>query len=247
MSDGTVFKVGELAARSGLSVRTLHHYDEIGLLVPSRRTPAGHRLYGRDDLERLQRIRSLKQLGFSLDEIAACLDDPRYTLARTLRMHRERLDEGIERMRRLRARLARLERICEEGAASAEEILETIEETTMIEKYYTPEQLERLAARREEIGEEAIEDVHGRWADLTRRVNAAMADGLRPGSAQVNALAHEWRELTRETVAGFTGGDPGLKRSLDRLWREEPDAGARWGMGADVREYMSRAMAALGD
>jgi len=117
----------------------------------------------------------------------------------------------------------------------------------MIEKYYTPEQLERLAARREEIGEEAIGDVQNRWADLTRRVNAAMADGLEPESDEVRALAREWRELTRETVAGFTGGDPGLKQSLDRLWREEPDAGARWGMGADVREWIGRAMAALAD
>lgn len=247
MSEETVFRVGELAERSGLSVRTLHHYDEIGLLVPGRRTPSGHRLYGREELDRLQRIRSLKQLGFSLEEIGACLDDPRYTLPRTLALHRERLDDGIEHMRRLRERLARLERLAEQGAASAEEILETIEVTTMIEKYYTPEQLERLAARREEIGEEAIGDVQNRWADLTRRVNAAMADGLEPESDEVRALAREWRELTRETVAGFTGGDPGLKQSLDRLWREEPDAGARWGMGADVREWIGRAMAALAD
>lgn len=148
-------------------------------------------------------------------------------------------------MRRLRARLARLERLVEEGADSAEEILETIEVTTMIEKHYTPEQLERLAARRKEVGEEAIEDVQNRWADLTRRVNAAMAEGLEPESDDVRALAREWRDLTRETVAGFTGRDPGLKESLGRLWREQPDAGAAWGMGAEVREYMGRAVAAL--
>lgn len=247
MSAETVFKVGEVAERTGLSVRTLHHYDEIGLLVPSRRTPAGHRLYGRGELDRLQRIRSLKQLGFSLEEIAACLADPRYTLAETLRLHRERLDDGIEHMRRLRARLARLERLVGEGADSAEEILETIEVTTMIEKYYTPEQLERLAARREEIGEDTIEDVQNRWVDLTRRANEAMAGGLDPESEALRPLAREWRALTRETVAGFTGGDPGLGESLSRLWREQPDTGARWGMGADVREYMGRAVAALDD
>jgi len=245
-ADG-VFKVGELAERSGLSVRTLHHYHEIGLLVPSRRTPSGHRLYGREELDRLQRIRSLKQLGFSLEEIGACLEDPRYTLARTLRMHRERLDDGIEHMSRLRERLARLERLVEEGADSAEEILETIEVTTMIEKYYTPEQLERLAARRVELGAEAIEIVERRWTDLARRVNAAIADGLEPESPEVAGLAREWRDLTRETVAGFTGGDPGFEASLDRAWKEEPDMGAKWGMGAGVRAYMGRAMAALED
>lgn len=60
-------KVGELAARTGLTVRALHHYDEIGLVSPGARTPAGHRLYGRDDVERLQQVQSLRAMGMSLD------------------------------------------------------------------------------------------------------------------------------------------------------------------------------------
>ena len=59
----TAIKVGEVAKRTGLSVRTLHHYDEIGLLSPSRRTASGHRLYGAGELARLQQIKSLRQLG----------------------------------------------------------------------------------------------------------------------------------------------------------------------------------------
>ena len=58
-------KVGELAKRTGLSIRTLHYYDEIGLLQPSETTPSGHRVYGANELARLQRIKSLRQLGFS--------------------------------------------------------------------------------------------------------------------------------------------------------------------------------------
>lgn len=62
-------KVGELAERTGLSVRTLHHYDEIGLLSPVGRTGSGHRLYGGEELTRLAQIVSLRQLGLSLDAI----------------------------------------------------------------------------------------------------------------------------------------------------------------------------------
>ncbi|HKO00391.1 MAG TPA: MerR family transcriptional regulator, partial [Thermoanaerobaculia bacterium] len=69
-----LFKVGELAKRTGMSVRTLHHYDAIGLLQPSRRSESGHRLYDRDDVARLQQIKSLRQLGFALDEIRELLD-----------------------------------------------------------------------------------------------------------------------------------------------------------------------------
>lgn len=65
----SAWKVGDLAGRTGLSVRTLHHYDEIGLLSPSGRTGSGHRLYSAEDVLRLQRIRSLRALGFSLEEI----------------------------------------------------------------------------------------------------------------------------------------------------------------------------------
>ena len=64
-------KVGELARRTGLTIRTLHHYDEIGLLKPSGHTESGHRLYTSSDITRLQQVVSLRQLGFSLDEADA--------------------------------------------------------------------------------------------------------------------------------------------------------------------------------
>jgi DNA-binding transcriptional MerR regulator len=68
------FRVGDVAAATGVTVRTLHHYDEIGLLVPSARSQAGHRLYGDADLRRLYRILALRGMGMPLSEIAATLD-----------------------------------------------------------------------------------------------------------------------------------------------------------------------------
>lgn len=240
-----MLKVGEVARRTGLTVRTLHHYDEIGLLRPGGRTAAGHRLYGRRELERLQQIRSLRQLGFSLEETGACLEDPSRSLPATLAEHRVRLDERLEALRRLRERLLRLERRARSGEATTDDLLRTIEETTMIEKYYSEEQLETLAARREEVGEERIRAVQDRWASLTERVNAAIDAGLEPTNESVAALARDWRDLTRETVRGFAGGDAGIRASLGRMWREEPRMGSAWGMGPDVREYMRKAVACL--
>jgi MerR family transcriptional regulator, thiopeptide resistance regulator len=75
------WKVGTLAQATGLTVRALHHYDHIGLLSPSRRTAAGHRLYTADDVARLYRIRLLRGLGFPLEQIAAALQDPQWQLA----------------------------------------------------------------------------------------------------------------------------------------------------------------------
>ncbi len=70
------YSVGQVADLAGVTVRTLHHYDEIGLLVPGARSHAGHRRYGDDDLDRLQQILFYRELGFPLDEVAALLDDP---------------------------------------------------------------------------------------------------------------------------------------------------------------------------
>jgi DNA-binding transcriptional MerR regulator len=74
----TSWTVGEVAALAGVSVRTLHHYDAVGLVVPSSRSRTGYRHYARADLERLQEVLLWRRLGFGLDEIAALLDDPRH-------------------------------------------------------------------------------------------------------------------------------------------------------------------------
>ena len=73
-----VWKIGELARRTGLTVRTLHHYDEIGLLSPAERSDGGHRVYDEAAVQRLYRIVSLRSLGFPLDAIAEALDSERF-------------------------------------------------------------------------------------------------------------------------------------------------------------------------
>lgn len=93
------YEVGAVASLSGVTVRTLHHYDRIGLLRPSDRTPAGYRLYDEDDLERLQRILFYRELGFDLDRIRQLMAGDR-TIG---------LSQMREQHRLLRLRIARLE------------------------------------------------------------------------------------------------------------------------------------------
>ena len=98
-------KVGELAKRTGLTVRTLHHYDEIGLLRPSLHTESGHRLYTAGDVARLQQVLSLRQLGFALEEVRDCLDRPGFSPLEVIRLHVARLRDRIARQRKLCERL----------------------------------------------------------------------------------------------------------------------------------------------
>src|SRR5438477_12420865 len=90
-----LWKVGDLAKRTGLTVRTLHHYDAIGLLLPSGRTGSnhgsGHRLYTAADVARLQQILSLKMLGFGLEQIGEYLRRDDYDPRQVIRLHLDRV------------------------------------------------------------------------------------------------------------------------------------------------------------
>ncbi|AKN70629.1 transcriptional regulator [Streptomyces sp. PBH53] len=97
------YSVGQVAGFAGVTVRTLHHYDEIGLLVPSERTYAGHRRYSDADLDRLQQILFYRELGFPLDEVAALLDDPDADPRSHLRRQHDLLTARIEKLQKMAA------------------------------------------------------------------------------------------------------------------------------------------------
>jgi DNA-binding transcriptional MerR regulator len=205
-------KVGELARRTGLTVRTLHHYDEIGLLRPSLHTEAGHRLYTAADVARLQQVRSLRQLGFSLEEARACLDRPGFSPLEVIRFHLGRLREQIELQRQLCARLEALAALFQTaGEVSADEFLRTIEVMTMIEKLYTPEQMKQFEEAGKQVGPEEIQAVQDGWAALLPEVRASLH--LDPASPEAQALGRRWEELTERTMRGYQNF-PELKQAL---------------------------------
>ena len=128
------WKVGALAKATGLTVRALHHYDHIGLLSPSARSPAGHRLYTADDLARLYRISLLRRLGFRLEQISSVLNDPEWQLAPAVRRHLDHTRERAAIAARLSSRLsvmaAELDR---QDHPAAEELFATLEDMTMLD------------------------------------------------------------------------------------------------------------------
>src|SRR6185437_703212 len=201
------WKVGELARNTGMSVRALHHYDEIGLLRPSLRTPAGHRLYDRVDIERLQQIHSLRSMGISLDETKRMLDGAAASPRQVIDLHLARLQEQMVIQKQLVRRLKALaHHIDTAKPASLEELCKTIEEMMQVEKYFTPEQLEVLEERRISVGEERMHAVRDDWNEIIPKVRAAMENGTDPANPEVLALARRWKALVEE----FTGGDPAI-------------------------------------
>ncbi|AKT40158.1 MerR family transcriptional regulator [Chondromyces crocatus] len=240
-SDLRRWKVGELAKRTGISVRTLHHYDEIGLFSPSHRSRAGHRLYGPEDLLRLQQILSLRQLGLSLEEIGDTLKRRGTSAAQVVADHLVRVRDRIQHLSRLAVRLESLATALErQEAVSPDDLLKTMEAMIMFEKYYSEEQLQKLAARREALGDDVIRETEAEWPKLIAAVRAEMEKGTEPAHPEVQKLAARWKEL----IERFTGGDPGIRASLQKMYENEPSVAEKNHMDPAMMKFIGDAWAA---
>jgi DNA-binding transcriptional MerR regulator len=235
--------VGALARRTGLTVRTLHHYETIGLLEASQRTEAGHRRYTDADLARLQQVVSLRAIGLPLGEIRRVLDegvDPRGAVDRLLAHLHEQVEQAGRLIGRLDA-IAAQYRAAE--AVSAEDLIHTIRLTIMFEKHYTPEQLEQIKQRGAEVGEARIAEVQQEWSTLFGEFDRHREAGTDPASPAVQELVKRAEGLIGE----FTGGDGGIRRSLNAAVQEDPQAMyRRWGISPELGAYYGRAMEARG-
>ena len=233
-----------MADAAGLTVRALRHYDEVGLLVPSERTAAGYRLYSDGDVGRLYRILALRELGFSLEEIGSTLlregADPRPAV----RSHLERIDEQLRLSEQLRARLTRILDVLDRSVEpSGDLFIDAIEVMTRMERYYTPEQLAQLSERAEALGEEGMTRAQDDWARLIAEVEAERAAGTDPADPRLTPLVERWTALVEQ----FTGGDPGIRASLQRLYESEgPERASHGAVNAATMAYAKRAMEARG-
>lgn len=227
-------KIGEVARRTGLTVRTLRHYEAIGLMPKAARNEGKQRLYGVAEIERLQQIVSLRQLGLRLDEIKAMLDRPAMAPRAALTWQLAHVEQQLAALTRLRDRLLLVTQSIRSGASpSLDELFATLEMMTMVEQQYTPEQLEWLANRRGEVGEERIKQVEAEWPVLIDEVAAAIDSGIAVDDPHVVALAARWRGLVHE----FSGGKREIENAAQRVWDEQGDDLARThGLNPRIRE-----------
>jgi MerR family transcriptional regulator, thiopeptide resistance regulator len=129
------WKVGALAEATGVTVRALHHYDHVGLLRPSRRNDAGHRLYTAEDVTRLYRIILLRRLGFSLEQIGSVLEEPEWQLVPAVSRHLEHTKQRAAVAARLCTRLSTMSaELARRDSPSPEQLFATLEEMTMLDE-----------------------------------------------------------------------------------------------------------------
>jgi MerR family transcriptional regulator, thiopeptide resistance regulator len=242
-----LFQAREFANLTGVTVRTLHHYDRLGLLKPSRYSQAGYRLYRKSDLQRLEQIVALKFIGFSLSEIKRILSHGSIDLATALRQQREAITEKRDRLDLAVRAIQRAEYVLglsrEPDSESLVKIIEVINMQNHMDwskKYYSEEGQREIQKRAASIPTEVIEQAQGDWVVLIKEVEAAVACGESPGSENAQALAARWSEL----IKGFTGGNPEVQKGLNKMYadRNNWQASMPKPFGDEVQSFIVKAM-----
>jgi DNA-binding transcriptional MerR regulator len=214
------YRVGEVATLTGVSIRTLHHYDRIGLLRPSAHSDAGYRLYAAEDVLRLQQILTLRYLGFPLKRIGPLLDRPDFDLVASMRIQCGALRNRIAELERIEAavgelvdrRLATGEWSWELVASASTAVQHGLSHGgTEMEDRYTPEQMRQFAALRQTIPAGEIAAVEQGWTALLADVRANR--DLDPSSPAARDLADRWQSLTDRTMRGY-GSQPSLRDAI---------------------------------
>lgn len=196
--NGKKYRVKELAELSGVTVRTLHHYDNIGLLVPAERTGAGYRRYDEDDLLRLQQILVGRELGLPLEQIKRLLSDPELDRRETLLAHREQLVVRARQteimIRSIDAALAALDGDKEMQAA---EIFEGFDpsryEEEVLERWGETDAYKEAARRTGNYSKEDWVRIKAENDDLMRQLAARLAAGASSDDEDVLDLAEGLR------------------------------------------------------
>ncbi|VEB97132.1 Multidrug transporter activation protein [Cedecea lapagei] len=227
-----LFKVGELAKRAGITVRTLHHYEAMGLLLPSARTAAGYRLYNRQDITRLHHIQALSRMGMSLKEVRDCLERQALSLNEILDSQISMLDGQLAEIVTLRQRLVTLRETLHSGAEpDLEEWLTTLELMTMYDRYFSKEELRRLPF--------AQPDSHrdDQWKQLVGEVAALSQQGVPPSDVRAQQLATQWMGMLERDTAG----EPDFLVRLNAMHEAEPDMVRQTGISPEMTDYVTRA------
>jgi DNA-binding transcriptional MerR regulator len=227
------YTVGQVARMSGVSVRTLHHYDEIGLLAPSARSASGYRLYGLADLERLRRTLFYRELDFGLDQIAAMLDDPGVRGPEQLRAQHRLLRERLTRTEHL------LTAIETEMEALSMGISLTPEEQLDVFGPETPAKHEAEAQERwghteawRESRRRATAYTKQDWIEIKAQADANLADfaqAMAAGEAATGETARRLAEEHRQQISRwFYECSPAMHARLAELYVADPRFAAHY-------------------
>ncbi|KLF82206.1 MerR family transcriptional regulator [Enterobacter hormaechei subsp. steigerwaltii] len=229
-----LIQVGELAKRAGITVRTLHHYEQTELLLPSARSAAGYRLYNLADVQRLHMIQALAKAGLELAEIRDFLEQRSLSLAELLDGQITLLDKQLRSIHTLRNRLVELRTgLTDDTTPDLESWLQTLELMNMYDRWFSKEELQQLPFA---VEKEALADI---WAGLVTEVKHLLEQNVSVTDARATDLASRWMERLEQDTAG----KPEFLTRLNEMHSVEPQMQAQTGITPEITDYITRAFA----
>jgi DNA-binding transcriptional MerR regulator len=246
MKDQRLIK--EFALLTGTTVRTLHHYDQIGLLRPSGRRPNGYRVYTQTDLLRLEQIVALRFLGLSLREIKRILDSPALTLEKSLKVQAGIIAEEARRLEGAGRALRQVFGQLEKGKkADFNKVITIIKEIHMdeekkknwAERFFTPEEMAEFKEIGKGYAPAQMEAYQKKWAALIEEVKSNL--GTDPAGPLGQELARRWQALFNAAY----GKHPDLKKRIGEAYRSGAMPAEYQTFSPEVWEFISRAISSL--
>ena len=229
-----LIQVGELAKRAGITVRTLHHYEQTELLLPSARSAAGYRLYNLADVQRLHMIQTLAKAGLELAEIRDFLEQRSLSLAELLDGQITLLDKQLRSIHTLRNRLVELRTgLTDDATPDLESWLQTLELMNMYDRWFSKEELQQLPFA---VEKEALADI---WSGLVTEVKHLLEQNVSVTDVRATDLASRWMERLEQDTAG----KPEFLTRLNEMHSVEPQMQEQTGITPEITDYITRAFA----
>ncbi|WP_084820722.1 MerR family transcriptional regulator [Clostridium sp. C8] len=231
-------KIGDLANMTGITVRTLHYYDEIGLLKPSRVTEKGHRLYNMKSVTELYQIISMKDIGFNLDEIKELLIFKNVNILDLIEIQISNVQEEIAQKQQLFCKLLKLkENLKDNKNLSSEDIKEVIPFINLSsDKFFTKEQFNELKDRLINFNSEA--DGAEEWVAFISKLKHCYRKGLSKIDIKAIECIRYWRNITNRIV----GEDEQMKDSISSFHASQNSTQLRYGLTDELYKYLMSLM-----
>ena len=229
-----LIQVGELAKRAGITVRTLHHYEQTGVLLPSARSAAGYRLYNLADVQRLHMIQALAKAGLELAEIRDYLEQESLSLTELLDAQITLLDKQLRSIHTLRDRLVELRAgLLDDATPDLESWLQTLELMNMYDRWFSKEELQQLPFA---VQKDALSAI---WSGLVAEANALLEYHIPVTDERAKDLATRWMERLEQDTAG----KPEFLTRLNEMHSVEPQMQVQTGITPEMTDYITRAFA----
>lgn len=240
-----MYTIGQLSKKTGVTIRTLDYYDQIGLIVPHSKTAGGHRLYSDENVMRLEQVLALKYMNFSLEQIKDVLDS-------SIRTYKETIEEQLCMVRQEQIRLEALEQalyavLCSiefEGETNWHIIFDIIRlfqqdpeaATHLLEDYLTKEEIEKIMSRNQQMTKEQVLE----WNNTLHEIRSVI--GQDPASKEPQRLVKKW-------LAGLSKLPGNDEQLINKIWeaaKAHKNGIAFYPMDAEIIDFLDEVAQSMG-